>query len=67
MTAARNVTRLLDAAAQAEVRRVVLAHLVDVCERMDLHHDRERPTEQEYKAALAAGRRAVGQSAGRSA
>jgi hypothetical protein len=67
MTTTRNVTRLLDVAAQAEVRRVVLAHLVDVCERMDLHNDRERPTEQEYRAALAAGRSAVGQPAGRSA
>jgi hypothetical protein len=56
---------LLDAGTQAEVRRLALAQLVDVCERMDLHNDRARPTEQEYRSALDAGRRAVGMPAGR--
>lgn len=33
-----------------------LRHLVDVCERMDLDNQMERPTEIEYQSALAVAR-----------
>jgi hypothetical protein len=33
-----------------------LEQLLDVCERMDLPDQRQRPTEEEYQQALAAAR-----------
>jgi hypothetical protein len=37
-----------------------LEQLVDVCERMDLEDQSQRPTEEEYQHALAAARARIG-------
>ena len=40
--------------------RNALLTLLDVCKRMELEHDRERPTEEAYLAAIAGAEKALG-------